>query len=214
MPEAPVTPGLWPAARLRQLFESPPQWQPELTGDKVRFTDREPSAAAVLVALVQTPSGLEMLLTQRSAALHDHAGQIAFAGGRVDPSDPHHEHTAMREANEEIGLPYSAVEVIGRLPNYTTGTGYDITPIVALVTDPPPNWVAEPGEVDAVFQVPLAFLLDPANHQRRLYSLNGTERYFYAMPYCDPVHNGREFFIWGATAAIIRNFYCLLSQSA
>jgi 8-oxo-dGTP pyrophosphatase MutT (NUDIX family) len=199
----------WTEARLKQVFQSPPVWAPELTGDSVRINDRAVTPAAVLVPLVHSPQGWRLLLTLRSSTLQDHAGQIAFPGGRVDPDDAHAEFTATREAFEEIGLNPSAVEVIGRLPNYRTGTGYDITPVVALV-ESEQDYVPQPSEVEAIFEVPLQFLMDPANHQRRAYALNGAERFFYAMPYVD---NQREFFIWGATAAIIRNFYRLLSHA-
>ncbi len=199
----------WTGPRLRQLFQTPPKWSPELTGDKVRVSDRALTPAAVLVPLVHSAQGWRLLLTQRSSTLQEHAGQIAFPGGRVDPEDAHAEFTATREAFEEIGLNPTAVEIIGRLPNYRTGTGYDITPVVDLVASEQ-SYVPQPAEVETIFEVPLQFLMDPANHQRRAYALNGTERFFYAMPYVD---NQREFFIWGATAAIIRNFYRLLSHA-
>jgi 8-oxo-dGTP pyrophosphatase MutT (NUDIX family) len=209
----------WSSSRLRQRFLTPPSWSPELTGDRVRLSDRQLTAAAVLVPIVEQTDGYHLLLTQRSAQLQDHAGQIAFPGGRVDPDDLNAEHTAKREALEEIGLAFEAVEVIGQLPNYTTGTGYDITPVVGLVK-PDQTYVAQPDEVAQIFQVPMQFLMHPANHQRRAYQLNGAERFFYAMPYVGrPVGRGytsaveEEFFIWGATAAIIRNLYRFLSHS-
>ena len=138
-----------------------------------------------------------MLLTKRTAHLRDHAGQISFPGGRVDPADASPIHTALRETSEEIGLAEEHVEVIGFLPEYRTGTGFRVTPVVGLVT-PPFEVSPDPFEVAEVFEVPLAFLLDPANHQRHSLHYRGALRQYFAMPY-------GEYFIWGATAGMIRS---------
>ena len=158
--------------------------------------------AAVLVPLVDHPGGLSVLLTLRNAALQRHAGQVAFPGGRMDKEDTTVSSTALRETEEEIGLPPSAIEIVGRLDDYITGTGFIVAPIVGLVR-PPFVTNPDPREVDAVFEVPLAFLLDPANHRRESRLFNGVERRFYAMPYGDK-------YIWGATAAMIMNLYDML----
>lgn len=151
--------------------------------------------AAVLVPLVLRDGGLTVLLTQRTDHLHDHAGQVAFPGGRRDEGDASPVHTALREAAEEIGLREDRVEVLGRLPEYRTGTGFAVVPVVGLVT-PPLELIADPFEVAAVFETPLSFLLDPANHQRHTALVRGRLRHYWAMP-----HEGR--FIWGATAGMI-----------
>ncbi|MFZ5557850.1 MAG: CoA pyrophosphatase [Pseudomonadota bacterium] len=153
--------------------------------------------AAVLVPLVQRSRGLQVLLTQRTAHLNDHAGQVSFPGGRVDPGDASREATALREAEEEIGLPRERIEVLGCLPEYHTVTGFSVTPVVGYV-EPPFDLRLDAFEVADVFEVPLAFLMDPANHQRHAFVYQGRRRSYYAMPY-----EGR--FIWGATAAMLLN---------
>ena len=152
-------------------------------------------AASVLFPIVLREGGPTVLLTQRTEHLRDHAGQISFPGGRAEPGDPSPEYTALRESEEEIGLAASHVEIAGFLPEYRTVTGYRITPVVGFLT-PPFTLRPDSSEVAEVFEVPLAFLLDPANHQRRSREYQGTTRYFFAMPY------GRHY-IWGATAGII-----------
>jgi 8-oxo-dGTP pyrophosphatase MutT (NUDIX family) len=136
-------------------------------------------------------------LTQRTAHLRDHAGQVSFPGGRVEADDPSPVHTALRETEEEIGLPRERVEVLGFLPEYRTGTGFRVTPVVARVR-PPFSLVLDPFEVAEAFEVPLSFLLDPANHKRHSLHYRGALRHFFAMPYGD-------YFIWGATAGMIRS---------
>ena len=149
---------------------------------------------------------LTVLLTQRTAHLSDHAGQISFPGGRAEPEDADEVATALREAQEEIGLAPDSVEVLGRLPTYTTGTGFIVTPVVALV--PPDQPLApDPNEVAEVFEVPLSFLMDPANHRRHVFEHQGVRREFLSMPWAGP----REYFIWGATAGMLRNLYRFLS---
>jgi 8-oxo-dGTP pyrophosphatase MutT (NUDIX family) len=167
--------------------------------------DEPPRPAAVLVPLVQRPSGLTVLLTQRTAHLYDHAGQISFPGGRVDEGDATATDTALRETQEEIGLAPHAVEIIGRLPDYVVATGYQVTPLVGLIERDFTLHLDE-FEVAEVFEVPLVFLMDPANHERRIVTVGGLSRTFYAMPY----QGRRRYFIWGATAAMLRNLYHFL----
>jgi 8-oxo-dGTP pyrophosphatase MutT (NUDIX family) len=159
-------------------------------------------AAAVLVPLVDRPEGMSVLLTLRNSSLPHHAGQISFPGGRIEAGDASAADTALRETEEEIGLPRAGIEVVGRLDDYITGTGFLVAPIVGLIR-PPYTLAPDPSEVEAVFEVPLAFFLDPANHRRESRMFNGVERRFYAMPYGDK-------YIWGATAAMLMNLYDLL----
>lgn len=190
---------------LRAHFASPPRWTPELVRER-RFTDRLPAPAAVLIPLVMRDR-LGLLLTQRTAHLSTHSGQIAFPGGKVDADDRDATAAALREAQEEIGLAPSHVEVLGHLPEYVTGTQFHITPVVALV-EPGFALTPNPDEVDDVFEVPLDFLMDPANHRRHGFEWNGELREWYSMPYQD---GGRERFIWGATAGMLRNLYRFLT---
>ena len=200
---------LAPAA-LRARFAAPPTWQPEILVER-RFVDRAAAAASVLIALVLRDE-LTVLLTQRTDHLHDHPSQISLPGGRAEVSDADAVATALREAQEEIGLEPSRVEVLGALPTYTTGTGFVVTPVVGLVH---PGFVlkADPFEVAEVFEVPLAWLMDPAHHQRHAVDIGGVRREFYSMPWTGVDLNGqpRRFFIWGATAAMLRNLYRFLS---
>jgi len=158
-------------------------------------------AAAVLVPVVardpDSPAGPTVLLTRRAAHLKDHSGQVSFPGGRVHAGDPSPEATAVREAREEIGLDPKRVEVLGRMAEYHTRTGFRITPVVAVVT-PPFELLPDANEVEEIFEVPLAFLLDPANHQRHSREWQGELRWFFAMPY-------DRHYIWGATAAMLVN---------
>jgi 8-oxo-dGTP pyrophosphatase MutT (NUDIX family) len=156
----------------------------------------------VLVPLIDRPEGLQVLLTQRTAHLKDHAGQISFPGGRAEPEDPDAVATALRETHEEVGLPADHVRVIGRLDNYITSTGYEVAPVVGLVRPPFPV-KPDPYEVAEVFEVPLAFLVDPRNHERHSREWQGRTRYFYVLPY-------RDRYIWGATAGMLVNLALLL----
>ncbi len=194
------------AASVRQTFAEPPAWQPENKSDARRLDPSAPiRPAAVLIPLVDRGSELRVLLTERTAHLHDHAGQISFPGGRVDDGDRDPVHTALRETHEEIGLAAAHIDVIGTLPEYLTATSYRVTPVVALVS-PPFNLALDTFEVAEAFEVPLPFLMDPANHERRLIDFDGVRRTFYAMPW----QARRRYFIWGATAAMLRNLYHLL----
>lgn len=191
--------------RLRQRFLAAPHWRAE-AHEAPLDGGRAPQSAAVLVPLVARPAPT-LLLTQRTAHLQAHPGQIAFPGGKVDAGDANAQATALREAQEEIGLDPAQVEVLGILPPYTTATAYVITPVVALV-DRGYHARPNPAEVAEVFEVPLAFLMNPSHHQRRGALWEGRMRHWYAMPYPDPV---RERFIWGATAGMLRNLYHFLA---
>ncbi|HYD97445.1 MAG TPA: CoA pyrophosphatase [Noviherbaspirillum sp.] len=191
-------------ARLRARFANPPSWQPETFEERLmRKLTAAPTPASVLMPIVLRDEGLTLLLTQRTAHLNDHAGQISLPGGRVDETDTSAIETALRETEEEVGLHRRHIEVLGSLPDYFTGTGFRVTPVVALVR-PPFELRADPFEVAEIFEVPLSFLMDGANHQRRSIDLPQVgRRTFYAMPY------GR-FFIWGATAGMLRNLFHFL----
>ena len=198
------------APALRRRFQQPSAWQPDSLVER-RFIEREPAHASVLVPLVERDE-LTVLLTQRSDHLSDHPGQISFPGGRAEPEDPDATATALREAREEIGLAAAHVDVLGAMPTYTTGTGFIVTPIVALVR---PGFVlqADPFEVAEVFEVPLAFLMNPAHHRRHAVELGGARREFLSMPWqgFDSEGRPRRYFVWGATAGMLRNLYRFLA---
>jgi 8-oxo-dGTP pyrophosphatase MutT (NUDIX family) len=155
--------------------------------------------AAVLLPVVDRPEGATLLLTRRAAEMRSHAAQIAFPGGRIDLTDASPLDAALREAEEEIGLARALVSPLGYLDAYLTGTGYRIVPVVALVQ---PDFVPvlNPAEVDAVFEVPMAFLMEAANHRREGRTWNGVYRSYYAIPY-------QDHYIWGATAGMIRHLW-------
>ena len=199
---------LSPAA-LRVRFAAPPVWSPEVKFEG-RNLDPRPAHASVLVPLVQRDD-FTVLLTQRTDHLTNHPGQISFPGGRAEPEDADSAATALREAEEEIGLEPSRVEVLGSMPTYTTGTGFVVTPVVGLVS-PELALRVDPFEVAAVFEVPLAFLMNPANHRHHSIEVAGVQRNFISMPWDGRDTSGRpqRFFIWGATAAMLRNLYRLL----
>jgi 8-oxo-dGTP pyrophosphatase MutT (NUDIX family) len=154
--------------------------------------------AAVLIAVVDRPEPT-VLLTQRSAHLNDHAGQISFPGGKIDPTDASPLDAALREADEEVGLEREFIDPVGYLDLYGTAFGFRILPTVARVR-PGFTLRVSAAEVDDVFEVPLAFLMNPANHQIHSKEFRGIERLYYAMPY-------EERYIWGATAGILRVLY-------
>jgi 8-oxo-dGTP pyrophosphatase MutT (NUDIX family) len=203
---APVSREALQPLSLRRRFTQPLPWSPEMRADARLFDPGiAPRAASVLVPLVVRGDEVRVLLTQRTAHLTDHGGQISFPGGRVEDSDADAVATALRESQEEIGLPAAAVDVLGFLPEYRTITGYRVTPVVALI-EQPFSLRLDTFEVSEAFEVPLAFLMDPANHERRLFRQGEVARTFYAMPY----QGQRRYFIWGATAAMLRNFYHFL----
>jgi 8-oxo-dGTP pyrophosphatase MutT (NUDIX family) len=160
------------------------------------------TAAAVLVPIVAHPAGLTVVFTQRTTHLKSHSGQVSFPGGRAEPGDASAEFTALREAAEEIGLPEDRVEILARLPDYHTRTGYRVTPVVGLLT-PPLELAPDPREVAEVFEVPLAFLLEPQNRQRHTREFQGQTVGYYVFEY-----QGRV--IWGATAGMLVNLYRML----
>lgn len=187
-------------------------------GEMARFSDDDlnpharmipegeaPKPAAVLVPLVPRADGLNILLTQRQPHLKRHAGQVAFPGGRVDSTDADAVAAALRETVEETGIAPSFVEPLGFLDTYLTSTNYRVVPVVAVVR---PGFSVTPheGEVADVFEVPLAFLMNPAHHERHSRAYQGQERFYYAMPW-------KERYIWGATAGMIRNLYRLMYET-
>ena len=202
--EAALGPERLSAPWLRARFANPPAWHPEssdehLLGAKIATL----TPASVLMPIVQREDGLTLMFTLRSEHLTDHGGQISLPGGRREEHDASAVETALRETEEEVGLDRRHVEVLGALPDYLTVTGYRVTPVVSLV-QPPFAIQADPEEVAEVFEVPLAFLMDGAHHQlRAVEQANGVRRAFYAMPY-------ERFFIWGATAGMLRNLFHFL----
>lgn len=168
-----------------------------------RAPDRQLVPAAVLVPLVDRDGGLTVLLTRRTPHLSHHAGQVSFPGGRIEgEEDPLA--AALRETEEEIGLSERDIQLLGWLDDYVTGTGFRIHPVVGLVT-PPFAVTADPFEVAEIFEVPLDFILDPANHQRHTRVVEGRERPYHAIPY-------GEHFIWGATAGMLINLVEVLRR--
>ena len=160
------------------------------------------TAAAVLIPVIAQAQGLTVLFTQRTQHLKSHSGQVSFPGGRAEPGDASAEFTALREAQEEIGLALERVEILGRLPEYHTRTGFRVTPIIGLI-QPPLELTPDPREVESVFEVPLSFLLDPANRQRRTRELQGRSVGFYVFEY-------QGHMIWGATAGMLVNLHKML----
>lgn len=193
----------WLIERFRELARDPASLRGDHDLNPGMEVKDDLIPAAVLVPLVTHHGQVTTLFTQRTAHLANHAGQISFPGGHMDPVDRTPEDTALRETEEEVGLHRRHIEIIGRLDEYVTRTGFSVTPVVALVT-PPFDVKPDPFEVDDVFEVPLNFLMDPANHERHHREINGMRRDFYAMPYGDR-------FIWGATAGMIKNLYDVLT---
>jgi 8-oxo-dGTP pyrophosphatase MutT (NUDIX family) len=197
---------------LRLRFTQEKQWEAEVTDENRAALAREGSfkagrgneltPAAVLIPLIIYENELKILLTQRTAHLHDHPGQISFPGGRSESEDISAVDTALREAEEEIGLPSDRVEVLGSLPHYLTITGYQVTPVVSLVVA---GHAYEPDEFEVadIFEVPMAYLMNPHHHEQRMWQSPQGYRRFYAIPY-------ENKFIWGATAGMLRNLYHFL----
>lgn len=195
---------------LRRRFAQRPAWSPEIQAEH-RFNERVPAHASVLVPLVPR-NEITVLLTQRTMHLNDHPGQISFPGGRAEDSDADAVATALREAREEVGLDPGYVDVLGEMPTYTTGTGFIVTPVVGFVR-PGFSLAADPFEVAEVFEVPLAFLMNPANHRRHVVDSGGVRREFLSIPWdgVDAQGAPRRYFIWGATAGMLRNLYRFLA---
>lgn len=189
---------------LQARFANPPAWQPELVRERM-FVNRAPALAAVLVGLVMRDEPM-VLLTQRPTHMSTHAGQIAFAGGKCDEGDVDAAATALREAHEEVGLDACHVQVLGTLPKYVTGSAFYVTPVVALIS-PAMTLQLNTHEVSDAFEVPLAFLMNPANHRWHRHDFEGVTREWLSMSYQD---GERLRFVWGATAGMLRNFYRFL----
>jgi 8-oxo-dGTP pyrophosphatase MutT (NUDIX family) len=196
--------------RLRQRFLLPAPW-PQESSSTLQSADSVLKKAAVLIALIMREE-VTVLLTRRALRLTDHAGQISFPGGRVELHDADAAATALREAHEETGLAPSFAEVLGSMPEHHTGTGYVVTPVVALVR---PGFVvqADAAEVDEVFEVPLAFLMNPAHHCHHAVQTELGRREFLSMPWQRQSAQGTptHYFIWGATAAMLRSLYGVLT---
>jgi 8-oxo-dGTP pyrophosphatase MutT (NUDIX family) len=167
---------------------------PEVKAAQLQIHTQRP--AAVLCGLVERSGELHVVLTRRAGHLARHAGQVAFPGGRIDDEDTSAQAAALREAEEEVGLSPAQVKVLGTLDQYLTSTGYRVTPFVGIIDS---AWMPrpDPSEVEEVFEVPLDFLMDPANRQRHHHDRTGTRRYYYAMPWAD-------YYIWGATAGMLK----------
>jgi 8-oxo-dGTP pyrophosphatase MutT (NUDIX family) len=187
--------------RERLAQDSAPDWghsDYDLTPD-VKPGETRLRHAAVLVPIVDRPDGPTVLLTRRTPHLSSHAGQISFPGGRTEKHDPTPEATALRETEEEVGIPGDLIEPVGRLDVYRTVTNYAVTPVVGIV-QPDFSPQPDPYEVAEVFETPLSFLLNPDNHHRHSGWFNGTPRRWWAMPYGD-------YYIWGATAGMLMNLH-------
>ncbi len=193
---------------IAQRLASPPPLEELLTADdleKQAEASRQPLKPAAVLLLVVNHAEPAVVFTQRTAHLADHAGQIAFPGGRCETDDCDPETTALREAQEEIGLEPGRVQLLGRLPEYRTSTGFNVTPVVGWA-EPPLAFTPDPHEVAEVFEVPLAFLLDTRNHRYESAFYRGRMRHYWAMPY-------GERFIWGATAGMLVTFQRLMTRS-
>ncbi len=198
------------AQALRERFGAPPSWEPEFQLER-RFGERHPAHASVLIPLVVRDEPT-LLLTRRTDHLTDHPGQISFPGGRAEAEDADAVATALREAHEEIGLAPANVEVLGTLPTYTTVTAFIVTPVVGLL-QPGFTLLPDPFEVAEVFEVPLSFIMNPAHHHRHVVDFGGVRREFLSMPWegLDDAGRPQRYFIWGATAAMLRNLYRFLA---
>ena len=186
----------------RRLQRTPPAFAVYADDDARRYESNS-TRAAVLVPIVSHASGLTVLFTQRTTHLKAHSGQISFPGGRAEASDPTPEFTALRETQEEIGLPAERVEILARLPEYLTRTGFRVTPVIGLLT-PPLDLLPDDREVAEVFEVPLDFLLDGKNYRQETHERDGRSRAYYVVEF----ENRR---IWGVTAGMLVNFYHYLA---
>ena len=191
------------AAGLRERLRRAPPAFSVFGDDGTEGREAASTAAAVLIPVIAHPQALTVLFTQRTPHLRSHSGQVSFPGGRAEPGDASAEFTALRETEEEIGLRRSAVEVLARLPDYRTRTGYRVTPVVGLLT-PPVAFAPDPNEVAEIFEVPLEFLLDERNRQRRTREFQGQQVGYYVFEYGEKV-------IWGATAGMLVNLHKMLA---
>jgi 8-oxo-dGTP pyrophosphatase MutT (NUDIX family) len=192
--------GLKPTPTVRDGIEKRLRGDHDLNPDMALLTPLK--AAAVLVPIIDRPLGATVLLTRRTDHLPDHPGQISFPGGRIEANDANAAAAALRETREEIGLDEDRVELVGRLDDYAVRTGYLVSPFVGIIR-PPFDLDPDPVEVADVFEVPLRFVLDAANHDRGSRMYRGAERHFHVLPY-----KGR--YIWGATAGMLVNLYEVL----
>ncbi|HQZ44844.1 MAG TPA: CoA pyrophosphatase [Usitatibacteraceae bacterium] len=193
---------------IRRLADTPPLADlltaDDLERQRIASSAADPMPAAVLLLVVNHPVEPTVVFTQRTAHLADHAGQISFPGGRVAPGDEGPSHTALREAREEVGIDPAGVEILGELPDYHTSTGFRVRPVVGWA-EPPVAYAPDPYEVAEVFEVPLAFLLETANHRYESAFYKGRLRHYWAMPW-----RGR--FIWGATAGMLVTFQRIVGR--
>jgi 8-oxo-dGTP pyrophosphatase MutT (NUDIX family) len=188
---------------LRERLKRAPPAYAVYGDDGTEGREAASTAAAVLIPLISHPQGLTVLFTQRTTHLRSHSGQVSFPGGRAEPGDASAEFTALREAEEEIGVRPASVEVLARLPDYRTRTGYRVTPVIGLLT-PPVAFMPDPHEVAEIFEVPLHFLLDERNRQRRTREFQGQQVGYYVFEYGEKA-------IWGATAGMLVNLHRMLA---